>query len=137
LFQGQVLSCYSDVGTSYQWQAKWWEQIMRDPQLTNLRNNWRLMFEAGMRRFRVADSFVPSRLVWLNDEWADITMNRPANAAVKNGYDDINKSVMGFMDAHAAYLPVIPGATVPPNGDFNSVEAYNNSKYTVIFPYVR
>ena len=137
LFQGQVLSCYADVGTSYQWQAKWWDQIMADPQLTNVRNNWRLMFEAGMRRFRVADSFMPSRLVWLNDEWADITMNRPAGAAVKNGYDDINKAVMGFMDAHAAYLPVITGGGTPSNGDFNSIEAYNNSKYTVIFPYAR
>ena len=137
LFQGRALSCYDDVGTSYQWQAKWWDQVMADPQLAGVRSNWRLLFEAGMRRFRIADSFAPSRLVWLNDEWADITMNRPAGAAVKNGYDDINKSVMGFMDAHAAYLPVITGGGTPTNGDFNSIEAYNNPKYTVIFPYAR
>ena len=137
LFQGQVLTCYDDVGTSYQWQAKWWDQVLADPQLAGIRSNWRLVFEAGMRRFRIADAFVPSRLVWVNDEWADITMNRPAGAAVKNGYDDINKSVMGFMDAHAAYLPVITGGGTPTDGDFNSIEAYNNSKYTVIFPYAR
>jgi len=135
---GVVLSCYDDVGTSYQWQAKWWDQVMADPALAGVRNNWRLLFEAGMRRFKLADSFAPSRLVWLNDEWADITMNQAAGASVKNGYDDINKSVMGFMDSHAAYLPVITGgAGTPPNGDFNRVEAYNNEKYTVIFPYAR
>jgi len=135
---GEVLSCYQDVGTSYQWQAKWWDQVMADPTLAGIRSNWRLVFEAGMRRFKIADSFAPSRLVWLNDEWADITMNRPAGTVQKNGYDDLNKSVMGFMDGHAAYLPVITGGNeTPPNGDFNNIPAYNNDKYTVIFPYAR
>ncbi len=133
-----VLSCYDDVGTSYQWQAKWWYQCLADPSLAGVRNNWRLVFDAGMRRFRIADSFIPSRLVWVNDEWADITMTRPEGAAVKNGYDDINKAVLGFMDAHAAYLPIITGGDgVPANGDFMSVPAYNNEKYCTIFPFGR
>lgn len=133
-----VLSCYDDVGTSYQWQAKWWYQCMSDPLLASSRSNWRLMFEAGMRRFRLADSFNPSRFVWLNDEWADIMMTRPAGVAVRNGYDDINKAVLGFMDAHAAYLPIITGGDgVPADGNYMNVPAYNNANYTVIFPFLR
>ena len=133
---GVVLSCYDDVGTSYHWQARWFDQLDADPAFSSF--NYVKLFEVGMRRFRLADSFIPSRLVWLNDEWADITMNRPAGAAVKNGYDDINKAVMGFMDAHASYLPIITGgAGVPADGQWQNVPALNNDKYTVIFPFGR
>lgn len=133
---GRVLSCYDDVGTSYQWQGKWYEQLEFDPAYSGM--SLAQKFDVGMRRFRVADSFQPSRLVWLNDEWADITINQTdPRAAVKNGYDDLNKSVMGFMDAHAAYLTVIPGGQRPADGNWDSVEAYSNAKYTVIFPYAR
>jgi len=132
---GQLLSCYDDVGTSYQWQAKWFEQIENDPALASATTAQ--MFAIGTRRFKLADSFAPSRLVWLNDEWADITINQPTGASVKNGYDDINKSVMGFMDAHAAYLKVIPGGAAPADGNWSNVEAYSNDKYTVIFPFLR
>jgi len=59
-------------------------------------------------------------------------------AAVRNGYDDINRSVMGFMDGHASYLTVLPGrpASVP-NNNYENIPQYNNDKYTVIFPYTR
>lgn len=134
---GTTPSCFDDVGTSYQWQAKWYEQIDRDPRYSGL--TLVKKFELGARRFKLADSFAPSRMVWLNDEWADITINSTnPNARVKNGYDDINKSVLGFMDGHGAYLPIIPGSGTPPSTDlWDRVEAYNNDKYTVIFPFVR
>jgi len=109
------VSCYDDVGTSYQWQAKWYEQIEllypgnSCPQM--LRN-----FELGARKFKVADGFNPSRLVWLNDEWADIIINNTnVNYQVRNGYDDINKSVMGFMDGHGRYCRAIAGGSGDPN----------------------
>ncbi len=137
LYRGEVLSCYADVGTSYQWQAKWFEQIDNDPQFRN--KPYAEKFSIGARRFRLADNFSPSRLVWLNDEWADIVMNQQsATAVVKNGYDDINKSVMGFLDTHVAYLSVLPGLpTTIPNNNYELVAQYNNDKYTVIFPYSR
>jgi prepilin-type N-terminal cleavage/methylation domain-containing protein len=123
------LSCYDDVGTSYQWQAKWWDQICisngLDPFAPQPQDTIRKIFEIGNRRFRIADGFQPSRMVWQNDEWADLIINSPnANLQLKNGYDDINKSVMGYMDAHAAYQLVTPG---------RSPEAYTNERYTVIF----
>jgi len=130
-------SCFDDVGCSYQWQAKWYEQIDRDARYSSM--NLVQKFEVGARRFKLADSFAPSRMVWLNDEWADITINQAsATARVKNGYDDVNKSVMGFMDAHAAYLTVYPGGGTPSSPElWDRIEAYSNEKYTVIFPFVR
>jgi prepilin-type N-terminal cleavage/methylation domain-containing protein len=130
------ISCYDDVGTSYQWQAKWYEQIEliypgRTP-LNILKN-----FDIGARKFKIADGFMPSRLVWINDEWADIVINSSSPTyQARNGYDDINKSVLAFMDAHAAYIPVIPGGSGDPNARTRPdlVPAYNNERYTVLFP---
>lgn len=134
---GLVLSCYDDVGTSYQWQGKWFEQIDNDPQFSS--KPFHEKFAIGARRFRLADAYNPSRLVWLNDEWADIVMNQESpTAAVRNGYDDINRSVMGFMDGHASYLTVLPGRpTSVPDNNYENIPQYNNDKYTVIFPYTR
>jgi len=130
---GVVQSCYDDVGTSYQWQASWYYQTSSDPAFRG--QSLTKIFAAGMRRFRIADSFIPSRLVWLNDEWADIIMTRPVGAVVKNGYDDNNKAVMGFMDAHAAYLTVYPGGGTGTGTNWQDNPAFNNDKYTVTFPF--
>ena len=131
-----VVSCYDDVGTSYQWQAKWWDQVGIEfgsrPFLER--------FNIGARRFRLADTWQPSRMVWLNDEWADIIMNSASTSfAVRNGYDDINKSVLGYMDGHAKYVTVLPGGASDPNAATrpDRVRAFNNEDYTVIFPYIR
>lgn len=126
------ISCYDDVGTSYQWQAKWWDQLLAKYPADDFVKR----FDRGARRFKLADSFIPSRLVWLNDEWADIIINSDnAGFTAKNGYDDINKSVLGFLDGHAAYLSVIPGGGSDPNlvNRPDLVPAFNNDKYTVIF----
>jgi hypothetical protein len=127
------ISCYDDVGTSYQWQAKWYDQIeIAYPSNSLIKN-----FEIGARRFKFADSFQPSRMVWLSDEWADIIINSNSdNFSVKNGYDDINRSIMGFMDAHVSYLPAIPGGMSNPTAAAQTphlVRAFNNEHYTVIF----
>ncbi|MBI1190144.1 MAG: prepilin-type N-terminal cleavage/methylation domain-containing protein [Tepidisphaera sp.] len=126
------VSCYDDVGTSYQWQAKWWDQLLaKFPG-----DGFAQRFDRGARRFKLADSFIPSRLVWLNDEWADIIINSASDTfTAKNGYDDINKSILGFMDGHAAYLSVIPGGSSNPNLATRPdlIPAFNNEKYTVIF----
>jgi len=130
---GNVLSCFEDTGTSYQWQYKAVEQGHYQAGIRFGVNS--AIFDKTMRRLRLADAFSPSRLVWLNDEWADITMNHASvNAAIRNGYDDINKAVLGFMDGHAAYLTILPGAPAggPPDGNWDNVRQYNNEKYTVI-----
>jgi len=126
------LSCYDDVGSSYQWQAKWFEQI----EAQNGSLAWKDIFRIGNNRFKLADSFQPSRMVMYWDEWADIVVyETQPTAQVRNGYGDINKSVMGFLDGHAGYITCIPGG---PTQNIDPVTnrplAYENDKYTCIFP---
>ncbi|HYE62705.1 MAG TPA: prepilin-type N-terminal cleavage/methylation domain-containing protein [Phycisphaerales bacterium] len=127
------VSCYDDVGTSYQWQAKWYDQIeVQYPGKTLLER-----FDIGARRFKFADSFQPSRMVWMSDEWADIVINSSSDQfQAKNGYDEINKSILGFMDAHASYLRIIPGGMSNPalaRTNPERIPAFNNENYTVVF----
>jgi prepilin-type N-terminal cleavage/methylation domain-containing protein len=112
-------SCYDSCGISYQWQAKWYEQL--ENRLPNFAA--RVLF--GMKRLQLSDSFSPSRFVWVWDEYADIVIyNASPDARVKNGFGDINKSGMGYLDGHVAYNTVIPG---------RQVESYKNDKYSLVF----
>lgn len=134
------VSCYDDVGTSYHWQAKWYEQIELAFGIGRSADEMVRAFRLGADRFRLADAFQPSRLVWINDEWADIVINNSnPSFRVRNGYDDINKSVLAFLDGHSAYLPVIPGGPSDPNSRARPelVPAYNNDRYTVVFTDLR
>ena len=115
------ISCYDDVGTSYQWNAKWWDQVENLPGF----GTWLDRVNFGCDRIRLADSFVPSRFVWLHDETADIVVNNDNSSfRLKNGYDDFNKSVMLYMDGHAGYILISPG---------NTPECYNNDRYQFVF----
>jgi len=121
-------SCYDDVGTSYQSNLKWLYQ----PDVNAIFNSGQVIraMRAGSTRMGVADSFQPSRFVWVNDEWVDIVLNNPlARARIKNGYDDINRGCLGYMDGHANYLEVFPGGWIAPNGG----PSFNNDKYTFVF----
>jgi len=132
-------TCYNDVGTSYQWQSKWWDQVTMDTLTRTL--PFEEQFRVGARRFKIADSFQPARMVWLYDEWADIVMNlNVTDQPKRNGYGDLNKSIMGFMDGHAAYLTAIQGGTEAASGSnvqWDKIPAYNNQHYTVIFTGLR
>lgn len=128
------ISCYDDVGTSYQYNAKWHEQLTTGPGAlypggATSNPNFTRAFRLGIRRIRTADTFSPSLFAWVHDEYADITVySNNAQTQIKNGYGDFNKSVMGFMDAHARYTPIRPGRTP---------ESYRNSDYTFIFDDLR
>ncbi len=121
------LSAYDDNGISYFWNCKWWWQV--DGKFGGGVEGFTKAFDFGMQRMRVADSFVPSRFVWQNDETADIVTNvEPTTFQFKNGYDDINKSLMGFLDGHAGYHTVFPGKDIT-----NPKPTFTNDKYTFIF----
>jgi prepilin-type N-terminal cleavage/methylation domain-containing protein len=125
-------SCYDDVGTSYLCQIKWFFQTNRF-----VGNNWTKAWRLGTDRLRLADNFTPSRFIWVNDEYCDITINQISSTArVVNGYGDINKAVVTFLDGHARYMKMIPGGEGDPNNTLRPwlVPAYNNSEYTVVFP---
>lgn len=111
-------SSYDDVGTSYHWNAKWWDQLYPRPLA------FAPAFAYGTQRLSVADAFVPSKFAWINDQYADIIVNSGEKFRLVNGYDDVNKSLLGFMDGHGAYLNVLPG---------KKRESFVNDKYTFVF----
>lgn len=114
------ISSYEHVGTSYHCNFKWWNQLSGDfPR--RMRN--------GAARMAVADTFQSSRFCWMHDESADIvTESTNPNFRYRNYYGDINRSVMGFLDGHAKYVNVIPGA-IP--------ASFSNNDYTFIFQDLR
>lgn len=128
-------TCYNDVGTSYLWQAKWFFQTAR-----YVGGSWTRAFRLGTERLRMSDSFSPSRMVWANDENTDITINQVSdNAKIKNGYGDINRGVLLFLDGHAKYTKLLTGGEGHPD-NVNApwkVPAFNNAEYTVVFPDLR
>jgi prepilin-type N-terminal cleavage/methylation domain-containing protein len=112
-------TCFESIGISYQWQAKWYDKLDRDSS-----RPMAFLFKFGTKRLQLADAFNPSRFVWMWDEYADIVIyNQNPDAIIKNGFGDINKSAMGYMDGHAAYNKVQPGL-----GD----AAFVTETYTVI-----
>lgn len=118
-------SCYDDVGTSYHFQVKWWDQL--PTALPFVRR-----FDFGTKRLAVGDSYNPARLVWIHDETADLVCNQSdRNYRLKNGYGDMNKSIMGFLDGHGSYLTVYAGGTNIPRDDPEN--PFSNQFYSFIF----
>jgi len=128
-------SCYEDVGTSYLVQVKWLFQTTRI-----VGGDWTRAWKIGCARLKNAEGFAPSRMIWINDEHCDITINQVSNnAKIINGYGDSNKAIVSFLDGHAKYLTIIPGGENDPNAAQRPwlVLAYNNSEYTMVFPDLR
>lgn len=125
------LSCYDDVGTSYQANLKWLYQ----PEIDALaRRDLAAAFELGNRQIAMAETYDPSRFVWLADESADlVAYNNNPNYRYKNPYNDINRSVMAFLDGHVKYIECYPGGYRAPDGG----RSFTNEYYTFIFPYLR
>lgn len=126
------VTCYDDVGTSYHYNLKWLQQA--DIEALWNGGKGREAVNAGMAGMRQADNFASSRFVVYNDEWADIIVNREETPGspvrIKNGYDEINKSILGFMDGHANYTLIQPGS---PDPKLNW-EAFVNDRYMFYFP---
>ncbi len=126
-------SCYDDVGSTYQFNVKWWDQVKN--KFGGGTTGFIKAFKFGCEREKAADAFAPSRFVWINDQYSDVVANNTSTAfRLKNGYDDINKSVMGFLDGHAAYYKVRPGNNTTLNDPNNS---YTNKDYTFVFEDLR
>jgi len=125
-------TCYNDVGTSYPPADQMFFQAVRASQ-----GNWNARLAPRRRPTPHRRWLHASRMIWLNDEYCDITMNQTSpNARVVNGYGEINKAVVAFLDGHARYLKIIPGGENDPNAANSPwlVPAYSNPEYTVVFP---
>ncbi len=119
------ISTYDDVGTSYQFNLKW---LFEGPMYKLWNNDPVRAWDAGMQRMFLAENFASSRFVIFSDHYADAICNAKPKAMIKNGYDDINKSNLGFLDGHVKYVTCIPG---------NTAESYSNDEYTMIFTDLR
>ncbi len=124
LSPGPAVSCYNDEGTSYQWSAKWWDQI-GGITVPPGQNAFVYRMKFGLKRLQLAESFIPSRFCWAYDEYPDIVVNsNDPNYVLKNGYGDNNRGNMCFFDGHASYTVLTPGA---------NAEAYSNERYSLVF----
>ena len=128
-------SCYDDVGTSYLLQAKWFFQTT-----PLVGGSWTKAWHLGAKRMSLSEGFIPSRFIWVADEYCDITINQQTDTArIKNGYGDINRANVAFLDGHAKYQKMIPGGEGDPRRLTQPwlVPAYCNNEYTLVFPYLR
>ncbi|HNB59412.1 MAG TPA: type II secretion system protein [Phycisphaerales bacterium] len=117
------LSSYDDVGTSYHYNLKWLDRLGY--------NSFTLLkkYQFGCERLRLGDAFQPSRMVWVHDQYADVVVNNVhEDYRLKNGFGDVNKSVMGYLDGHVLYNKVIPG---------QQESSYTNENYTFVFEDLR
>ena len=129
---GIGISSYDDVGTSYHFNVKWWDQLEGRFSTSGGVSGFDRAFNFGCDRLKLSDAFQPSRMVWLNDQTSDVVANNPnPNFKLKNSNTcgDINKSIMGFMDGHAGYHKVKPGNVYPDN--------YKNEIYSFVFEDLR
>ena len=119
-------SCYDDVGVSYQFNIKWWDQLSEVYGDPSGEAGFIKYMDLGTKRLQVADSYQPSRMVWCHDEYADIVVyDRTPNAKVINGYGDVNKSLLLYLDGHVKYQPLVTSD--------QGEEAYSNGNYTFVF----
>jgi prepilin-type N-terminal cleavage/methylation domain-containing protein len=130
---GQLLSSYDDVGTSYHANVKWHQRLeeLEGSRSTGGNGNaFQRAFYRGLNMMQKAEGFTPSTFCWLHDQTADLVANSSTRAfQFRNGYGDINKSVMGFFDGHASYITVRPGG----GGITANPESFSNSEYTFFF----
>jgi prepilin-type N-terminal cleavage/methylation domain-containing protein len=126
------LSSYDDVGTSYHFNIKWWDQ----PDMAPLGFTQR--FEEGVRREQLSSEFDPTgKFVWIHDQVSDIVSNTSDPQLKYVGeFGDINKSVHAYLDGHVLYNPVKPQwlyDDVGPNAGGAGNTGHAVGKYTYIF----
>lgn len=94
------ISCYDDVGTSYHALFPWFG---------TMGNSFLEELAEGNRRIAEHDGVDPARFVWLGDQSVDIVpqMQNPSFQLV-NGYGDINKGSMLYLDGHVGYESLTP-----------------------------
>ncbi len=76
-------------------------------------------------------------MVWINDEYAKVVMRTiDEKVRFRNGYGDINKGVVGYLDGHVRYVPITPLGPFDSDKWLNdpmSIPAFRNEHYTAGF----
>ena len=125
------LSSYDDVGTSYHYNMKWWDQ-----QHVGFPSDYTQRFDYGIRKIRLAGEFDPTnKFVWVHDQTADTAANTgtgpiPLRPQFMGEFGEKNKSIMGYLDARAEYNRVVSGSFYDP---MRETPPYGVGKYIFIF----
>lgn len=108
---------YEDVGTSYHMNMKWWYglQVVTGFRFGDRRGEtgWQYadrMIREGAKRMDLAAGFSPSNFMWIHDQTGDIVAHDPQRRSWRGEFDEINKSVSGFLDGSVRYVKMVPGA---------------------------
>ncbi|CAN5711282.1 hypothetical protein BH11PLA1_BH11PLA1_10730 [soil metagenome] len=113
-----LISSYDDVGTSYHNNMAWFDTLnawmnshgQGQKAGETLFAFWNRILQLGMKRMNTAANFAPSKFVWIHDQTGDIVAHDPQLRNWKGEFDDMNKSVMTFLDGHTDYVLMTPGA---------------------------
>lgn len=106
-----LISCYDDVGTSYQFNTKWFrvaieESVRWPPPPGEPPRDKRQIWERCKRSFLSGSLYAPSRFVWLHDQVMDVAS---ITGARRNGdHGRMLRSTSGFLDGHVEYLEAVP-----------------------------
>jgi prepilin-type N-terminal cleavage/methylation domain-containing protein len=103
-------SSYDDVGTSYHFNIKWWDQPGMPgnpaaPGQPPIPGTFTQRFNEGVRRTRLASEFDPTnKFVWIHDQTADVVANTaPTALGVMGEFGEKNKSVHAYLDGRVSY----------------------------------
>lgn len=129
------LGSYDDVGTSYHVNMRWWDAgDMRQFSAWTTGGRGPIQYpkgserwEEGMKRFRQAEFFDASKMVWIHDQTADVVANDDQGRDWLGEFNELNKSVMAFYDGHAEYVLIEPKDPSDPEANLTT------NKYTFIF----
>lgn len=111
---------YDDVGTSYQTNMAWFQQVAAETG-----GSFTQRFNEGTRRIAANERLLPSKFVWCADVYLDIVAHSTwTGTQFRNGWGDVNRSCMLYLDGHAAYQPTVPGA---------AIYTFNNANYHLQF----
>lgn len=112
----KTISAYDDVGCSYQYNGRWFNQVVR-PTIAQW-SPWSYKISAAFGRACDSGQMATAKFVLYHDQAADIVSNDPSGRNWITEFGDRNKSVMAFLDSHVTYVEVIPNADFGPGYDF-------------------
>lgn len=110
--EGEPISSYDDVGTSYHTNLRWFDPLREvyENQGFSGSEAFDKAFRGGLTRMKLASDFNTSTFVFIHDQTADIATqdDNRAQTLYPNGimgeFGEMNKSCMTFFDGHVEYL---------------------------------
>jgi prepilin-type N-terminal cleavage/methylation domain-containing protein len=134
--QGEFLSTYDDTGTSYQTNFMPMYQIAGTTAI-NTGLAWHRAFYRAARQLRNGTNFQTSKLVFIGDQNYDWVIYKTTTPDFKweNGYGELSRSVLGFIDGHASYVPVYSRGPAPVTNP-GYQRAIENEFYSLAFSHL-